>query len=300
MIYTITLNPSIDYIVHLDKLVDGITNRTTTEEYYFGGKGINVSFVLAELDLDSTALGFTAGFTGEAIENGVKEKGIKSDFIKLRDGISRINIKIKAGEETEINAQGPNIAPDELESLMSKLDCIQDGDTLILAGSIPNTLPDDTYENMLERIKDKNVRIVVDATKKLLVNSLKYNPFLIKPNRQELSEIFDVEVKTEEDTIKYAKELQKLGAKNVLISLGGEGAMLVDENGDVHKAGVLKEKVINTVGSGDSMVAGFVAGYEKEKSYPYALKLGSVCGNATAFLPGLATKEKINELLKKF
>jgi 1-phosphofructokinase len=300
MIYTITLNPSIDYIVHLDKLVDGITNRTTTEEYYFGGKGINVSFVLAELDLDSTALGFTAGFTGEAIENGVKEKGIESDFIKLRDGISRINIKIKAGEETEINAQGPNIAPDELESLMSKLDCIQDGDTLILAGSIPNTLPDDTYENMLERLKDKNVRIVVDATKKLLVNSLKYNPFLIKPNRQELSEIFDVEVKSEEDTIKYAKELQKLGAKNVLISLGGEGAMLVDENGDVHKAGVLKEKVINTVGSGDSMVAGFVAGYEKEKSYPYALKLGSVCGNATAFLPGLATKEKINELLKKF
>lgn len=300
MIYTITLNPSIDYIVHLDKLVDGITNRTTTEEYYFGGKGINVSFVLAELDLDSTALGFTAGFTGEAIESGVKEKGIKSDFIKLRDGISRINIKIKAGEETEINAQGPNIAPDELESLMSKLDCIQDGDTLILAGSIPNTLPDDTYENMLERLKDKNVRIVVDATKKLLVNSLKYNPFLIKPNRQELSEIFDVEVKSEEDTIKYAKELQKLGAKNVLISLGGEGAMLVDENGDVHKAGVLKEKVINTVGSGDSMVAGFVAGYEKEKSYPYALKLGSVCGNATAFLPGLATKEKINELLKKF
>lgn len=300
MIYTITLNPSIDYIVHLDKLVDGITNRTTTEEYYFGGKGINVSFVLTELDLDSTALGFTAGFTGEAIENGVKEKGIKSDFIKLRDGISRINIKIKAGEETEINAQGPNIAPDELESLMSKLDCIQDGDTLILAGSIPNTLPDDTYENMLERLKDKNVRIVVDATKKLLVNSLKYNPFLIKPNRQELSEIFDVEVKSEEDTIKYAKELQKLGAKNVLISLGGEGAMLVDENGDVHKAGVLKEKVINTVGSGDSMVAGFVAGYEKEKSYPYALKLGSVCGNATAFLPGLATKEKINELLKKF
>ncbi|MEE3333325.1 MAG: 1-phosphofructokinase [Ruminococcus sp.] len=300
MIYTITLNPSIDYIVHLDNLIDGITNRTTTEEYYFGGKGINVSFVLAELDLDSTALGFTAGFTGEAIENGVKEKGIKSDFIKLRDGISRINIKIKAGEETEINAQGPNIAPDELESLMSKLDCIQDGDTLILAGSIPNTLPDDTYENMLERLKDKNIRIVVDATKKLLVNSLKYNPFLIKPNRQELSEIFDVEVKSEEDTIKYAKELQKLGAKNVLISLGGEGAMLVDENGDVHKAGVLKEKVINTVGSGDSMVAGFVAGYEKEKSYPYALKLGSVCGNATAFLPGLATKEKINELLKKF
>ena len=300
MIYTITLNPSIDYIVRLSKLTRGITNRTDSEEYYFGGKGINVSLVLAELDLDSTALGFVAGFTGEAIENGIRNDRITTDFIKLRSGISRINVKIKAGEETEINAQGPHIEPDELDRLMLKLDHIQSGDTLILAGSIPNTLPDDTYEMMLERLKDKDVRIVVDATKKLLVNSLKYKPFLIKPNRQELSEIFNVEVKTEEDTIKYARELQKLGAKNVLISLGGDGAMLVDEFGEVHKAGVLKEKVINTVGSGDSMVAGFTAGYEKEKSYPYALKLGSVCGNATAFLPGLATKEKINELLKKF
>lgn len=300
MIYTVTLNPSIDYIMRLDKLVDGITNRTTSEEYYFGGKGINVSLVLAELDIDSTALGFIAGFTGKAIENGIRNDRITTDFIKLREGISRINVKIKAGEETEINAQGPHINPDELNRLMLKLDHIQDGDTLILAGSIPNTLPDDTYEIMLERIKGKDVRIVVDATKKLLVNSLKYKPFLIKPNRQELSEIFDVEVRSEEDTVKYAKELQKMGARNVLISLGGEGAMLVDENGEVHKAGVLKEKVINTVGSGDSMVAGFTAGYEMKKSYPYALKLGSVCGNATAFLPGLATKEKINELLQKF
>lgn len=300
MIYTVTLNPSIDYIMRLDKLVDGITNRTTSEEYYFGGKGINVSLVLAELDIDSTALGFIAGFTGKAIENGIRNDRITTDFIKLREGISRINVKIKAGEETEINAQGPHINPDELNRLMLKLDHIQDGDTLILAGSIPNTLPDDTYEIMLERIKGKDVRIVVDATKKLLVNSLKYKPFLIKPNRQELSEIFDVEVISEEDTVKYAKELQKMGARNVLISLGGEGAMLVDENGEVHKAGVLKEKVINTVGSGDSMVAGFTAGYEMKKSYPYALKLGSVCGNATAFLPGLATKEKINELLQKF
>lgn len=300
MIYTVTLNPSIDYIMRLDKLVDGITNRTTSEEYYFGGKGINVSLVLAELDIDSTALGFIAGFTGKAIENGIRNDRITTDFIKLREGISRINVKIKAGEETEINAQGPHINSDELNRLMLKLDHIQDGDTLILAGSIPNTLPDDTYELMLERIKGKDVRIVVDATKKLLVNSLKYKPFLIKPNRQELSEIFDVEVRSEEDTVKYAKELQKMGARNVLISLGGEGAMLVDENGEVHKAGVLKEKVINTVGSGDSMVAGFTAGYEMKKSYPYALKLGSVCGNATAFLPGLATKEKINELLQKF
>ena len=300
MIYTVTLNPSIDYIVRLDKLTSGITNRTTSEEYYYGGKGINVSMVLAELDLDSTAYGFVAGFTGKAIENGIRNDHIITDFIKLKNGISRINIKIKAGEETEINCQGPHIDETELERLLQKIDRISTGDTLILAGSIPNTMPDDVYERMMERIRFKDVRIVVDATKKLLVNSLKYRPFLIKPNRQELSEIFDVEVKTEEDIVRYAKELQKLGARNVLISLGGEGAMLIDENGNKHKAGVLKEKVINTVGSGDSMVAGFVAGYEKTGDYAYALKLGSVCGNATAFLAGLATKEKINELLEKF
>lgn len=300
MIYTVTLNPSIDYIVRLDKLTSGITNRTTSEEYYFGGKGINVSMVLAELDLDSTAYGFVAGFTGKAIENGIRNDHIITDFIKLKNGISRINIKIKAGEETEINCQGPHIDETELERLLQKIDRISSGDTLILAGSIPNTMPDDVYERMMERIRLKDVRIVVDATKKLLVNSLKYRPFLIKPNRQELSEIFNVEVKTEEDIEHYAKELQKMGARNVLISLGGDGAMLIDENGNKHKAGVLKEKVINTVGSGDSMVAGFVAGYEKTGDYAYALKLGSVCGNATAFLAGLATKEKINELLEKF
>ena len=259
-----------------------------------------MSCVLAELDLDSTALGFIAGFTGEAIEEGIRNDRITTDFIKLEDGISRINIKIKAGEETEINGQGPHITDADLERLMEKLNHIQNGDTLILAGSIPNTLPDDVYERMLERLKDRDIRIVVDATKKLLVNSLKYKPFLIKPNRQEISEIFDVEVETEEDTEKYARKLLEMGAQNVLISLGGEGAMLIDEYGNKHKIGVLKEKVINTVGSGDSMVAGFVAGYEKEKSYSYALKLGSACGNATAFLPGLATKEKINDVLQKF
>lgn len=300
MIYTVTLNPSIDYVVRLDKLVSGITNRTTAEEYYYGGKGINVSCVLAELGLDSTAYGFVAGFTGEAIEKGIRNDRIITDFIKLKNGISRINVKIKAGEETEINCQGPHIDETELERLLRKIDKIANGDTLVLAGSIPNTMPDDVYERMLERIRHKDVKIVVDATKKLLLNSLKYKPFLIKPNRQELSEIFDVEVKTEDDIVKYAKELQDMGAENVLISLGGEGAMLIDENGEKHKAGVLNENVINTVGSGDSMVAGFIAGYELKQSYPYALKLGSVCGNATAFLSGLATKEKIDELLVKF
>lgn len=300
MIYTVTLNPSIDYVVRLELLVTGITNRTTSEEYYFGGKGINVSCVLAELDLESTAFGFVAGFTGEAIEKGIRNDKIITEFIKLEKGISRINIKIKAGEETEINCQGPHIEENELLRLLNKVDRINDGDTIVIAGNVPNTMPDDVYERILERIKNKKVRIVVDATKKLLLNSLKYKPFLIKPNRQELSEIFETEVSAEADIEKYAKELQKLGAQNVLISLGGDGAMLIDEFGEKHKQGVLKEKVINTVGSGDSMVAGFIAGYEKEHSYPYALKLGSACGNATAFLSGLATKEKINELLKKF
>lgn len=300
MIYTVTLNPAIDYIMRMDELHMGITNRSNSEEYYCGGKGINVSLVLAELDIPSTALGFIAGFVGDAIDKWVANTYVTTDFIRLRDGISRINVKIKAGEETEINGQGPDIAEDELEALMMKVDHIQDGDTLVLAGSIPSTLPDDTYERMLERISDKDVRIVVDATKQLLVNSLKYKPFLIKPNKQELSEIFDVDVQTKEDIVTYAKKLQDMGARNVLISLGGDGAMLVDEDGQIHEAGVIKEKVVNTVGSGDSMVAGFVAGYEMKNSYSYALTLGSVCGNATAFLPWLATKEKINELLEKF
>ena len=299
MIYTVTLNPSIDYVVKLDKLVSGMTNRTTSEEYYFGGKGINVSCVLAELDLNSTAYGFIAGFTGEAIKNGIRNDKIITDFIRLDSGISRINIKIKAEQETEINTQGPHISEQELEKLLQKIDRIEDGDTLVLAGSIPNSMPNDVYERIMERISHKEVRIVVDTTRKLLLNSLKYKPFLIKPNRQELSEIFETEVKTENDIEKYAKELQKMGAKNVLVSLGGDGAMLIDETGQKYKAGVLKGKVINTVGSGDSMVAGFIAGYEKEHSYAYALKLGSVCGNATAFLNGLATKTKINELLEK-
>ena len=300
MIYTVTLNPSIDYVVRLNKFVDGITNRTTSEEYYFGGKGINVSCVLAELDFDSTVYGFIAGFIGDAIENGIHNDRIITDFIKLDSGISRINIKIKAEQETEINGQGPHIGEQELEKLLQKIDRLKDGDTLVLAGSIPSSMPDDVYERMMERIRHKKVRIVVDATRKLLLNALKYKPFLIKPNRQELSEIFDTEIRTEDDIEKYAKELQKLGAQNVLISLGGDGAMLIDETGQKHKAGVLKEKVINTVGSGDSMVAGFIAGYEREHSYAYALKLGSICGNATAFLNGLATKTKINDLLEKF
>ena len=301
MIYTVTFNPALDYVVFLDNLKLGDVNRSTRESIFYGGKGINVSTILNTLGLETTALGFVAGFTGEAIEKGLKNPKITADFITLKSGISRINIKIKAGEETEINCQGPHIDEEELLNLFDKIDNIQSGDTLIIAGNIPNTLPDDVYERIIEKLDGKDVRIVVDATKKLLVNSLKYKPFLIKPNRQELSEIFDTTVKTESDVVKYAQELQKMGAKNVLVSLGGDGALLVDEFGKVHKEGVIKgHKVLNTVGSGDSMVAGFVAGCIDKNDYAYALKLGSACGNATAFLNGLATKDKIDELLAQF
>ncbi|MBR2177125.1 MAG: 1-phosphofructokinase [Clostridia bacterium] len=297
MIYTVTLNPSIDYIVHLDSLVKGITNRTAGEEYYYGGKGINVSCVLSELGTESIALGFTAGFTGEAIENGLKESGIRTDFIRLKNGISRINVKIKAEEESEINGQGPDIEEDEFDLLMQKIGSISAGDTLVLAGSVPDTLSGHTYERILEALDGRNVRTVVDASGQLLVRSLRYRPFLIKPNRQELSEIFGTEIADEEDVVVYAAKLQSMGAKNVIVSLGGDGAMLLDESGNRHRSGVLKEKVLNTVGAGDSMVAGFLAGYEQTGDYAYALMLGTACGNATAFSKGLAKKEKIDEIL---
>ena len=299
MIYTVTLNPSIDYVVRLDKLTTGITNRTISEEYYFGGKGINVSCVLAQLDAESTALGFIAGFTGEAINKGIQNNKITTDFINLEKGISRINIKIKTDDETEINGQGPHISENELEMLYEKIDRITDDDTLVIAGSVPSTMPDDVYERILKRVSGKSVKIVVDATKKLLLNSLKFKPFLIKPNLQELCEIFSTEIDNDEKIKNYAEILQGMGAQNVLVSLGKDGAILLDEFKNIHKIGVVEGKPINTVGSGDSMVAGFLAGYEKEKSYAYALKLGTACGNATAFSSGLADKVKINEIMNK-
>ena len=299
MIYTVTLNPSIDYVVRLERFVSGITNRTTNEEYYIGGKGINVSCVLSELGIQSTALGFTAGFTGEAIENGLQKMGICSEFIRLKDGISRINLKIKADKESEINAQGPYISDSEFGQLLLKTEKITDGDTIVLAGSIPKAVSDNAYEQILQRLEGKDVRIVVDATEKLLLNCMPYRPFLIKPNRQELSEIFRKEMATEQDIRNSAFVLRELGARNVLVSLGGEGAVLFAEDGNIYHSNVLKEKVINTVGAGDSMIAGFIAGYEKTKDYRYALRLGSACGNATAFSSGLAQKEKIFAVLQK-
>lgn len=298
MIYTVTLSPSIDYVMRFsnNSMRFNTTNRSDSEEIYYGGKGINVSQVLAELDLDSTALGFIAGFTGDAIEKGIRNSHIRTDFIRLSEGFTRINVKIKSGGETELNAQGPDIPASALEELMGKLDAVRDGDTLILAGSIPKTCPDDIYERMLERVKNKKIMIIVDATKKLLVKSLSMHPFLIKPNRLELSEIFHKEVENQDDVIKYAGKLQEMGARNVIVSLGRRGALLLDEQGNVHTCGTLKQPVVNTVGAGDSMVAGFIAGYQKTGDYGYALKLGSACGNATSFLPGLATRAKIDEV----
>lgn len=298
MVYTVTFNPAVDYIVHTKQLIAGATNRSDSEEIYFGGKGINVSIVLSELGVKSKALGFVAGFTGEAIEKGVAEKGIDADFVHLNEGFSRINVKIKSGEETELNGQGPKITDEAIRELYAKLDEIQDGDTLVLAGSIPSSLPADIYERILERLSGKKIRAVVDATKDLLLNVLKYRPFLIKPNNFELGEIFGVEMKSTEDIVKYAGKLKEMGAQNVLVSMAGDGAVLLDENGETHVCGVCRGKVKNSVGAGDSMVAGFVAGCEKG-DYEYALKLGTASGGATAFSEGLAEKDRIYELLGK-
>ena len=297
MVCTVTFNPAIDYVVHTEEMKLGATNRSEREEMYFGGKGINVSIVLRELGIKSKALGFTAGFTGEAIEKGLADAGIDADFVRLDSGNSRINVKIKSTEETELNGQGPDIDDKALSALFEKLDRLSDGDTLVLAGSIPSSLPSDIYERILERLSGKNIRAVVDATKDLLLNVLKYKPFLIKPNNHELGEMFGVELKTDEEIEKYARKLQEMGAVNVLISMAGDGAMLIDEYGKKHRCGVCKGVVKNSVGAGDSMVAGFTAGVING-DYEYALKLGTAAGGATAFSDGLATKEEITELLK--
>ena len=289
MIYTVTFNPAIDYIVHTGTMQVGQVNRSQGEELYFGGKGINVSFVLHELGLPSKALGFVAGFTGAAIEAGIQEQGIATDFVHLDSGFSRINVKIKSGEETELNGQGPNISEAAVAELFEKLNQLQDGDILILAGSIPN---------ILAHLSDKNIKVVVDATKDLLLNVLPYHPFLIKPNNHELGELFGVTLHSIEEIATYAKKLQEMGAQNVLISMAGDGALLIDETGKQHVCGVCKGTVKNSVGAGDSMVAGFVAG-SMHGDYEAALKLGTAAGGATAFSEGLAQRAEIERLLQQ-
>ena len=298
MIYTVTFNPAIDYIVHTGTMQVGQVNRSQGEELYFGGKGINVSFVLHELGLPSKALGFVAGFTGAAIEAGIQEQGIATEFVHLDSGFSRINVKIKSGEETELNGQGPNISEAAVAELFEKLNQLQDGDVLILAGSIPNTMPADSYEKILAHLSDKKIKVVVDATKDLLLKVLPYHPFLIKPNNHELGELFGVTLHSIEEIATYAKKLQEMGAQNVLISMAGDGALLIDETGKQHVCGVCKGTVKNSVGAGDSMVAGFVAG-SMYGDYEAALKLGTAAGGATAFSEGLAQRAEIERLLQQ-
>ena len=298
MIYTVTFNPAIDYIVHTGTMQVGQVNRSQGEELYFGGKGINVSFVLHELGLPSKALGFVAGVTGAAIEAGIQEQGIATDFVHLDSGFSRINVKIKSGEETELNGQGPNISEAAVAELFEKLNQLQDGDVLILAGSIPNTMPADSYEKILAHLSDKKIKVVVDATKDLLLKVLPYHPFLIKPNNHELGELFGVTLHSIEEIATYAKKLQEMGAQNVLISMAGDGALLIDETGKQHVCGVCKGTVKNSVGAGDSMVAGFVAG-SMYGDYEAALKLGTAAGGATAFSEGLAQRAEIERLLQQ-
>lgn len=298
MIYTVTFNPAIDYVVHTDEITMGEVNRAESEKIYFGGKGINVSMVLNELGIKSKALGFVAGFTGNAIETGISKKGVETDFVHLSDGFSRINVKIKSDSETEINGRGPDIGTEDLNNLFAKLDKLSAGDTIVLAGSVPASMPEDIYEKILEHLKNKSIRTVVDATKDLLINVLKYKPFLIKPNNHELGEIFGVKLKTNEEIILYADKLRNMGARNVLVSMAEDGALLLDENGDIHVCEACRGTVKNSVGAGDSMVAGFIAGLE-QGDYEYALKLGTAAGGATAFSYGLAEKSLIYELFRQ-
>lgn len=298
MVYTVTFNPAVDYVVHTKEMQVGQVNRSESEEIYFGGKGINVSFVLHELGIPSKALGFVAGFTGAALENGVQASGIETDFVHLKNGFSRINVKIKSEEETDLNGQGPVIDEAALQELFEKLKQLKDGDTLVLAGSIPNTLPADIYERILESLSDRAIRTVVDATKDLLLNVLKYKPFLVKPNNYELGEMFGITLHTTEEIATYAAKLKEMGAQNVLVSMAGDGALLLDEHGKTHVCGVCKGTVKNSVGAGDSMVAGFLAG-SIDGDYAYALKLGTATGGATAFSDGLAKREEIDRLLQQ-
>lgn len=293
MVYTVTFNPSLDYIVEVKDLKMGATNRTSFEQMLPGGKGINVSFVLKNLGIDNTALGFLAGFVGDEIHRRVEQEGITAEFLKLESGISRINVKLRNVDGMEINGMGPEISSQRIEELMTRIDKMQKGDVLVLAGSIPNSMPDSVYMDIMKRIEQKEIKVVVDATKDLLMNVLEYRPFLIKPNHHELGEIFDVTIETRDEVIPYAKQLQKKGACNVLVSMAGEGAVLIDEVGRVHVCEAPQGKVINAVGAGDSMVAGFMAGWLLSGDYEEAFRMGLAAGSASAFSEKLATKEEV-------
>lgn len=296
MIYTVTFNPSLDYIVSMDGFEIGRTNRTTGERIFPGGKGINVSIVLSNLGIENTALGFTAGFTGEQIEKETKKMGLVTDFIHVDNGFSRINVKLKDYDGTEINGMGPDISPEAVDKLYGQLDKLKKGDALVLAGSIPKCLPDSIYKDIMGRLKDRGVLFAVDATKDLLVNVLEYRPFLIKPNNHELGEIFHVALSTREEVVPYAKKLKEMGAGNVLVSMSGQGAVLVDGEGEVHMLPAPKGTLVNAVGAGDSMVAGFLAGWTRKKDYDHAFRMGISAGSASAFSEFLATKVEVEKV----
>ncbi|MVX65837.1 1-phosphofructokinase [Clostridium chromiireducens] len=299
MINTITLNPSLDYIVKVDSFKVDSLNRIAEERIYAGGKGINVSIVLKNLGVANTALGYVAGFTGDEILRQIESHGVTCDFIKLKEGFSRINVKLKSDGETEINGSGPDIKNEDLKILHEKLSHLTKGDFLILSGSIPNSVPDDIYESIMSSLADRGVEFIVDATKDLLLKVLKFKPFLIKPNHHELAEMFDVELKSDEDIIKYGRKLQEMGAKNVLISMAGDGAILLPENSEPIKREVPKGELKNSVGAGDSMVAGFLCGYLKNKDIDEAFKMGIATGSASAFSEELATRDEVDNLLKQ-
>lgn len=296
MIYTMTFNPSLDYLMMVDHFQEGETNRSKKEVIYPGGKGFNVSTILQRLNVPSTALGFVAGFSGEEILRLLKTRGFTCDLCKLSSGFSRINVKMKGQTETEINGDGPTITKEDLACLEEKLAQLQDGDSLILAGSIPSSLPDDIYESIMKSLAGKQIRIIVDATKDLLMNVLRYHPFLIKPNQRELEELFQKELTSDADLIACAKQLQVQGAQNVLVSMGKQGAILVCEDGKCYRCDAAKGTLINSVGSGDSMVAGFLAGYLKTNDYREALRLGSASGGASAFSEDLADAALIQDV----
>lgn len=299
MIYTVTFNPSLDYIVSVENFQLGLTNRTSSELILPGGKGLNVSMVLGNLEIANTALGFVAGFTGDEIVRRIEEMGVKSDLIQIREGISRINLKLKSIDGTEINGCGPLISEENIQKLMSRLDVLNRGDVLILAGSIPGSMPNDIYRKIMQRLEGKGVMIAVDATRELLINVLEYHPFLVKPNNYELGEIFGVELKTREEVIPYAKRMQEMGADNVLVSMAGEGAVLAASDGSIHMAPAPKGKLVNSVGAGDSMVAGFIAGWMEKHDYIHAFTMGVAAGSASAFSELLATKEEIEEVYRQ-
>lgn len=296
MIYTVTFNPSLDYIVTVKDFRLGETNRTASEQMLPGGKGINVSTVLENLGFENTALGFVAGFTGREITRKVQELGFRHEFIELQDGWSRINIKMKDFDGTEINGQGPAIKEADVQTLLERLDQLGEGDILVLAGSIPSSMPETIYADILKRLDGKGVMTVVDATNDLLMEVLKYRPFLIKPNQHELGEIFGVELTTQESVIPYAKKMQEKGAVNVLVSMGGKGAVLLDENGDVHMLPAPKGNLVNAVGAGDSMVAGFLAGWLEKQDYMHAFRMGVSAGSASAFSEFLATRQEVESV----